>query len=109
MHSREYYEYVELHSPQWEKKRCERYAIDDGHCCMCGQPVLFANCHTHHNHYRNLGHEDVLLDLATLCPTCHKNLHRFYRRRGGIDFAKTYMGQEIDRDDRMGETDDDRT
>ena len=37
----------------------------------------------HHVTYRNLGHEDVMKDLCTVCGSCHKKLHNYYDRERG--------------------------
>lgn len=35
----------------------------------------------HHFTYERLGHENVWKDLATICPVCHKKLHRLLKRK----------------------------
>lgn len=76
----EFYEKY-MKSPEWEEKRLQRMKIDNYQCCMCGRPI--DNCRSvqiHHVSYRNLGHENVWTDLATMCGTCHQKIHRFYNR-----------------------------
>ncbi|MFR0799950.1 MAG: HNH endonuclease [Suilimivivens sp.] len=49
---------------------------------MCGRPLSqIRSIQVHHITYRNLGHENVLTDLCTLCGSCHKKIHNFYNRR----------------------------
>lgn len=69
-----------MRSDAWEKKKQERIAIDKG-CCMCGRPLdKIRSVQVHHISYKNLGNEDVLTDIATLCGSCHRKLHNFYNR-----------------------------
>lgn len=81
-HSKEYDSYMK--SEEWANKREERLRLDDRHCVMCGRadgitrkgkPIL----QVHHITYRNLGHE-TMEDLVSLCPTCHKRIHKYYAR-----------------------------
>lgn len=77
----EYYkEYI--HSHQWERKRQQMLDIDQHKCAMCQRPE--SKCRNglqvHHISYRNLGHEDICNDLVSLCPSCHKKIHSYYRR-----------------------------
>lgn len=79
MQTQKYEEY--MHSPEWEVKRKERIAIDGG-CCMCGRPLnRIRSVQVHHITYKNLGNENVLTDICTLCGSCHKKIHNFYNRR----------------------------
>ena len=78
-HSPEYDEYMK--SDEWALKKATRLVIDDYKCCMCHRPVSTCKLvQCHHVRYKNLGNEDVYQDLATLCGTCHKKLHDFYKR-----------------------------
>lgn len=56
--------------------------IDQYRCCMCGRPAEQTKngLQVHHVTYRNLGHENVWKDLATLCGSCHIKIHKFYDR-----------------------------
>ena len=90
-HSREYLTYVKTDA--WQKKRLERLRIDGGRCCMCGKRVGAGDWETHHLHYRSLGHEDVMKDICTLCDNCHKLIHRYYDRPGGLQTANSYLGK----------------
>lgn len=82
-HSKEYNNYMK--SDEWAAKREERLQLDDNHCVMCGRknglqkdgvtPIL----QVHHVHYGNLGNEPME-DLVSLCPGCHRKIHRYYRR-----------------------------
>ena len=82
-HSVEYDRYMK--SPQWAAKREERLRLDGNHCVMCGRsnglqkdgvtPIL----QVHHISYQRLGNEPMA-DLVSLCPTCHKRIHKYYRR-----------------------------
>lgn len=71
-----------IRSPAWEKKKEERMKIDGYRCVMCGRSI--EHCKTmqvHHITYKNLGHENVLTDLCTVCGSCHKKLHNYYDRK----------------------------
>lgn len=71
-----------MQSKEWQAKRQERIAIDGGCCVMCGRPLeKIKKIQVHHVTYRNLGHENALTDLCTLCGSCHKKLHNFYNRK----------------------------
>ena len=76
-----------LQTAVWLDKRLRRYNVDGGRCCMCGKRVGAGDCETHHLHYKSLGHEDVMTDLATLCCRCHELLHNFYDRERGQSFS----------------------
>lgn len=79
MQTAEYKTY--MRSPEWEAKKQQRIAIDKG-CCMCGRPLdKIKSVQVHHITYKNLGNEDVLTDICTLCGSCHKKIHNFYNRR----------------------------
>ena len=81
MHSSMYESY--MRSPEWEKKRKERLAIDGYKCVMCGRPLETCkkkSLDVHHISYENLGNENVYTDLVTLCSTCHRNLHKYLKR-----------------------------
>ena len=79
MLTKEYLDYMK--SDAWEQKKQERIAIDNG-CVMCGRPLnKIRSTQVHHITYKNLGHEDVLNDLVTLCGSCHKKIHNYYNRK----------------------------
>ena len=79
MQTQEYKTY--MRSPEWEAKKQQRIAIDKG-CCMCGRPLdKIKIVQVHHITYKNLGNEDVLTDICTLCGSCHKKIHNFYNRK----------------------------
>ena len=89
VHSYEYDNYIG--SPAWNSKRMQRLQIDGGRCVMCGCVVGNGVAwETHHIHYKNLGHEDVMTDICTLCVDCHKKIHNYYDRRGGFSFNKNF-------------------
>lgn len=79
-HSIEYDRY--MHSKAWERKRQERIEIDNHVCCMCGRPE--GKCknglQVHHISYQHLGNEIVETELCSLCPTCHRLIHKYYSR-----------------------------
>lgn len=79
-HSSRYDAY--MNSPEWQQKRIARLNIDGFRCVMCGakgsktEPLQI-----HHLcSYRKLGSENVYVDLVSLCPTCHKAVHRMMKR-----------------------------
>jgi 5-methylcytosine-specific restriction endonuclease McrA len=79
IHSGEYTAYMQ--SEEWRAKRKERLRIDHYLCTMCGcKQTRTKRLEIHHLHYGTLGNENVYSDLASLCPTCHARLHRFYER-----------------------------
>lgn len=79
MQSEFYKNYIK--SELWEQKKEERMQIDDYKCVMCGRPRDRCRVfQVHHITYRNLGHENALTDLVTLCGSCHKKIHNYYDR-----------------------------
>lgn len=67
-------------SEEWNQKRKQRIWVDEGRCTMCGKSSDEVPLQVHHLSYRRLGDENILTDLATVCPECHRKLHRFYNR-----------------------------
>ncbi len=82
-HSKEYENYMK--SDEWKAKREERLQLDDNKCVMCGRPNGLQKdgvtpiLQVHHIHYKTLGAENME-DLCSLCPTCHKRIHKYYSR-----------------------------
>lgn len=78
----EFYEKY-MRSEEWQAKRSQRILIDGDKCVMCQRPAerTKTGLQVHHINYRNLGNEDVWQDLVTLCPSCHRKIHRYYDRR----------------------------
>lgn len=74
MEKKEYKNY--LHSKEWKKKRFEK--LKKNPCCERCEARL--HLHIHHGTYDNLGDENID-DLFTLCKMCHKDIHRYHRRR----------------------------
>lgn len=72
-----------MRSKEWEEKRQQRLEIDNHKCAMCDRPE--SKCkdglQIHHISYRHLGDEDVFTEIVSLCPRCHRLLHKFYNRR----------------------------
>ena len=79
MQTQEYKVYMK--SEKWKVKKQERIAIDKG-CCMRGRPLdKIKSVQVHHIAYKNLGNENILTDLCTLCGSCHKKIHNYYNRK----------------------------
>ena len=79
MQTKDYDNYIR--SEEWKRKRKERLKIDNYKCVMCGSGIdQWGYLEVHHISYKNMGHEDVWNDLCTLCPSCHKLIHAYYRR-----------------------------
>lgn len=72
-----------MRSKEWEQKRQQRLEIDNHKCAMCDRPE--SKCkdglQMHHISYRHLGNEDILKEIVSLCPRCHRLIHKFYNRR----------------------------
>lgn len=68
--SQEYVDYIQ--SEDWKAIAEERKRIDGNKCVLCGRSD---NLQVHHRSYKNLGHEDVMNDLVTLCQDCHEFVH----------------------------------
>lgn len=75
MNNEDYRQY--LTTETWAKKRAERLAIDGGVCQAClVQPAT----EVHHLNYFNIGHEDPLTDLVSVCHPCHRKIHNLMTR-----------------------------
>ena len=77
--SKEYVEYMK--SDEWQKMKHSRLEIDHYSCVMCGYSKKPEILMVHHLNYKRLGHEDVWKDLVTLCPICHRKVHRMLKRK----------------------------
>lgn len=87
MQSEFYQEYIR--SEAWREKAQERMRVDHYRCVMCGRSVdRCKSLQVHHVTYRNLGHEDVMKDLCTVCGSCHQKLHNYYDRERGETYSK---------------------
>ena len=85
MKNLDYNEY--LNSPEWRKKRAQRISIDNGICQMC----LSAPAEeVHHLNYYNIGEEDVLTDLVSVCHACHCKIHNLMTRATGVNADGSY-------------------
>lgn len=86
---KEYREY--LISEQWHDKKRQRLQIDNFRCQGCGklhteqEPL---DCH-HVNYYR-FSDENIFTDLESLCPECHKTVHRVLNRITGYNPDGSY-------------------
>ena len=58
-------------SRHWKEKRTIRIMLDGKVCQNCGSAI---NLQVHHLTYENIPNEDMM-DLVTLCKTCHEKLH----------------------------------
>lgn len=73
-----------LRSPEWSYKRDRRLEIDGNVCRGCGKPnSALAPLEVHHVNYYSFGFEDVHTDLISLCPECHRLVHRIMCRPTG--------------------------
>lgn len=69
-----------MRSDEWKAKREERLEVDNYSCAMCGRDLSRCKLQVHHITYKNLGNEQ-LNDLVTVCGSCHKKLHNYYKRK----------------------------
>lgn len=74
-HTNDYINYIR--SPAWNAKRKQRLEIDNHKCQMCGTSE---ELQIHHITYDRLGNEDIHKDIVTLCKSCHRDIHKAYRR-----------------------------
>lgn len=74
-----------LSSAHWKEKKSERLKLSNYCCDVCGDDEI--QLQVHHKHYETLGHEDMD-DLATLCPYCHKDVHKEITRLRGKEFMQ---------------------
>lgn len=68
-----------LTSEKWKKKADQRRRIDKYSCQMCG--YWHERLEVHHLSYDRIYHENVYIDLVTLCPDCHEKVHRMMNRQ----------------------------
>jgi hypothetical protein len=74
--SSEYKRY--LASSEWAAKRRECFTAWHWKCCVCDhdwKKVKGVCLQAHHLTYKNLGHEDIWIDLRPLCSTHHPKGH----------------------------------
>lgn len=71
----DYQEYIQ--SPEWDKKRKQRLAVDKYTCQNCG--VTGKPLDVHHKNYARLGRERMG-DLESLCRPCHDLEHEAKNR-----------------------------
>jgi len=97
MPDRKYEMYMQ--SPRWQMVRQTRFALDNYKCVCCGRPM---DLECHHLSYRNLGHEDILNDLVTLCKLCHEDIEQRKKDNDwGIKnqlvyiFIRNYKGKDV--------------
>lgn len=70
-----------LKSDAWKQKVIERAKIDGYRCQFCGcEGTMVNKLQCHHYTYKNLYHEDVAVDLVTVCDVCHRGIHRLMSR-----------------------------
>ena len=75
MHSIEYERY--MRSPQWRRKRQQRLDFDHHRCAACGIPESDEiHLQVHHTNYMHFRDEVIEHDLVSLCPACHRKLHK---------------------------------
>jgi hypothetical protein len=61
-----------LASPTWKIIRDQRLALDNKECVMCGGKAV----HVHHRRYPKKWGEETILDLVSLCGSCHERHHK---------------------------------
>ena len=64
-----------LCSEEWQSIRSRRMQIDNCRCTKCGQPDDYVTLQVHHLTYKNVGDENIVDDLVTLCIDCHQEQH----------------------------------
>ena len=77
----QYTEY--LQSGEWARKKQLRLEIDEHRCRMCGKTDREVPLECHHINYRSFFNEDLYKDLISLCPECHRAVHRMMCRPTG--------------------------
>ena len=68
---------------KWKEISKKRMEIDGFKCCMCGAEGTTANwLEVHHFSYAYLFKEEqrIYEDLATVCASCHAQVHRLMNR-----------------------------
>lgn len=74
-HTIEYENY--LKSREWKLKRQARLKYDRHRCAICETPDSGENkLQVHHLTYERFMHENIETDLISLCPKCHRKLHK---------------------------------
>lgn len=71
-----------LRSDHWKKLREERFRLDEWKCQNC---LTQDNLIVHHRFYRDRFKDSTVLDLSTLCRSCHDKEHGIERdSRGNV-------------------------
>ena len=68
----DYYEY--LQSDDWKERRKELLEEADYVCVECGDKATIL----HHLNYKNLGSEELEVDVIAVCHKCHVEIHEDY-------------------------------
>jgi len=96
MNKKEYHRYLE--SPEWKAISDAKKESVENKCEICGEGGVL---HSHHLHYRNIGHEN-LEDLLVVCPEHHQEITdantssgKHYQTYETIPFAKFLIGFAI--------------
>lgn len=64
-------------SSDFNKKKLQRFALDNGICQRCKHKVHISKSNCHHIRYINFKNEPME-DLRTLCIPCHEKVHEFH-------------------------------
>ena len=87
----EYVEYIK--GEKFKELKMERLKLDEYKCQICFKKVDEKTSHCHHITYLRVLNEKIS-DLSTLCPCCHKKLHKFHGKNKGhyplISIEKLY-------------------
>ena len=76
----EYLEYIK--GEKFKELKMERLKLDEYKCQICFKKVDEKTSHCHHITYLRVLNEKIS-DLSTLCPCCHKKLHKFHGKNKG--------------------------
>lgn len=86
-------------SAHWKTKRQQRLEIDGRKCVVCKSDHGLS---VHHLTYANLGNEDALRDLVTVCSECHhlfdtiERYQRYARRKHTVNPIEVQDRKAID-------------
>lgn len=61
-----------LTSEDWLRRKADYLSLVTG-CCLCKTTKSLL---LHHLHYKNLGYEQLGVDVVPLCKPCHETVHK---------------------------------
>lgn len=90
-----------LKSIEWTELRNKCYERDNFTCRKCKKIYKIGKLHAHHILPFRLGGKDELINLISLCNTCHIKIENQYRRVGMTRYLRDYIKENIETEERL--------